>query len=92
MAASNDKERPIDPKEMLPEDSVLSFEEYMEMQRSIGEENRYRILYFLHHQWREKSEGIARRARSCWEHPAPSPQQISRCRVGPEEGQKRGRQ
>lgn len=38
---------PVDPAELLPEDSVLTFEEYMAMQRAIGEGTRYRVLHYL---------------------------------------------
>jgi len=50
MTAASRKESedvPVDPAELLPEDSVLSFEEYLEMQRAIGEKTRYRILHVL---------------------------------------------
>ena len=33
--------------ELLPEDSVLTLDEYLEMQRAIGNETRFRILYVL---------------------------------------------
>ncbi len=45
--AKGDKEYPLDPAEMLPEDSILSFEEYIDMQRAIGEGTRYRLLHYL---------------------------------------------
>lgn len=32
---------------LLPEDSVLTLEEYLEMQRAIGNETRFRILHVL---------------------------------------------
>lgn len=38
---------PLDPRTLLPEESVLSFEEYMAMQRAIGQETRFRILHYL---------------------------------------------
>lgn len=47
MATTNDDDNPFDPAEMLSEDSILSFEEYMDMQRAIGEPTRYRLLYYL---------------------------------------------
>lgn len=48
MATTGDEdERAADPAELLPEDSVLTFEEYMDMQRAIGEGTRYRILHYL---------------------------------------------
>ena len=43
----DDDEVPADPAAMLPENSVLTFEEYMAMQRAIGEGTRYRILHYL---------------------------------------------
>jgi ArsR family transcriptional regulator len=43
----HDEEHPSDPVEMLPEDSILSFKEYIDMQRAIGEPTRYRLLYYL---------------------------------------------
>lgn len=43
----NEEETPVDAADMLPEDSVLTFEEYMDMQRALGEANRYRILHYL---------------------------------------------
>jgi ArsR family transcriptional regulator len=36
-----------DPEDLLPEESVLDFEEYLAMQRAIGNETRFRILYAL---------------------------------------------
>lgn len=45
--AKDDEEYPLDPAEMLSEDSILTFEEYIDMQRAIGEENRYRLLHYL---------------------------------------------
>lgn len=38
---------PEDPEDLLPEQSVLSFEEYLDMQRAIGNPSRFRILYAL---------------------------------------------
>jgi ArsR family transcriptional regulator len=49
MAATDDEEYPLDPAEMLSEDSILSFEEYMDMQRALGEPTRYRLLHYLKH-------------------------------------------
>jgi len=43
----DDDEYPPDPAEMLSEDSILSFKEYIDMQRAIGEETRYRLLHYL---------------------------------------------
>ncbi|WP_276275132.1 transcriptional regulator [Haladaptatus sp. QDMS2] len=41
---------PSDPANLLPEDSVLTFEEYLDMQRTIGHPIRFRILYALKHE------------------------------------------
>lgn len=38
---------PPEPADLLPEQSVLTFEEYMAMQRAIGNETRFRVLYRL---------------------------------------------
>lgn len=38
---------PAEPADLLPEQSVLTFEEYMAMQRAIGNETRFRVLYRL---------------------------------------------
>jgi len=46
-ATTNDDGEPVDPTSLLPEDSVLSFEEYMAMQRAIGEPTRFRIIHYL---------------------------------------------
>lgn len=40
---------PDDPEDLLPETSVLSFEEYLAMQRALGDPSRFRILYALKH-------------------------------------------
>jgi len=45
--AKDDEEYPVDPEKMLSEDSILTFEEYIDMQRAIGEETRYRLLHYL---------------------------------------------
>ena len=50
MTATTHEEKrdvPVDPADMLPENSILSFEDYMQMQRAIGETTRYRLLHFL---------------------------------------------
>ena len=48
MTSPNDSEDAYrEPAEILPENSVLSFEEYMDMQQAIGEKTRYRILHYL---------------------------------------------
>lgn len=44
-----DRRADVEPEDLLPEDSVLAFEDYMEMQRAIGEPKRFRILYALKH-------------------------------------------
>lgn len=41
---------PADPEELLPEDSVLSLEEYLDMHAAVGHRTRYEILYRLVHQ------------------------------------------
>lgn len=38
---------PSEPEGLLPADSVLTFEDYMAMQKAIGEPKRFRILYAL---------------------------------------------
>jgi DNA-binding transcriptional ArsR family regulator len=38
---------PDDPEDLLPDHSILSFEEYMAMQRAIGNGTRFKILYRL---------------------------------------------
>ena len=40
---------PEDPAELLPETSVLSLEEYLAMQRAIGDRTRFEIVYRLVH-------------------------------------------
>jgi ArsR family transcriptional regulator len=47
IAGKNDEEYPPDPAELLPEDSILSFKEYIDMQRAIGQGTRYRLLHYL---------------------------------------------
>lgn len=49
MGTSTQDERtgPAEPADLLPERSVLTFEEYVAMQRAIGNETRFRILYRL---------------------------------------------
>ena len=42
-----DEAGPAEPADLLPEESVLTFEEYMAMQRAIGNETRFRVLYRL---------------------------------------------
>lgn len=44
-----DGEAPLDPEELLPERSVLSLDEYLAMQRSIGDRTRFEIVYRLVH-------------------------------------------
>jgi len=38
---------PPNPADILPEGSILTFEEYMAMQRAVGNETRFRVLYRL---------------------------------------------
>ena len=45
----DDRAPPEDPEDLLPEQSVLSFEEYLDMQQAIGNPSRFRILYALKH-------------------------------------------
>jgi ArsR family transcriptional regulator len=45
--AKDEEELSPDPAEILPEVSVLSFKEYIDMQRAVGEETRYRLLHYL---------------------------------------------
>lgn len=40
---------PEDPEDLLPEDSVLSLDEYLQMHAAIGHRTRYEILYRLVH-------------------------------------------
>jgi DNA-binding transcriptional ArsR family regulator len=40
---------PDDPEEQLPEDSVLSLDEYLAMHAAVGQRTRYEILYRLVH-------------------------------------------
>lgn len=40
---------PPDPEDLLPEDSVLSLEEYLDMHAAVGHRTRYEILYRLLH-------------------------------------------
>ncbi|MFB6309138.1 MAG: ArsR/SmtB family transcription factor [Haloarculaceae archaeon] len=40
---------PDDPDDLLPETSVLSLEEYLAMQRAIGDRTRFEIVYRLLH-------------------------------------------
>ena len=42
-------EVPEDPAELLPEDSVLSLDEYLDMHAAVGNRTRYEILYRLVH-------------------------------------------
>jgi len=46
-SAQNDDTGPAEPADLLPEQSVLTFEEYLAMQRAIGNETRFRVLYRL---------------------------------------------
>ena len=40
---------PEDPEDLLPEESVLSLEEYLAMHAAVGHRTRYEILYRLVH-------------------------------------------
>ncbi|AGB39816.1 winged helix-turn-helix domain-containing protein [Natronococcus occultus] len=40
---------PDDPEELLPDDSILSLDEYLEMHAAVGQRTRYEILYRLVH-------------------------------------------
>ena len=40
---------PADPEELLPDDSILSLEEYLDMHAAVGHRTRYEILYRLVH-------------------------------------------
>ncbi|SHH03733.1 Helix-turn-helix domain-containing protein [Halobaculum gomorrense] len=40
---------PEDPEDLLPEESVLTLEEYLEMHAAIGHRTRYEVLYRLVH-------------------------------------------
>jgi DNA-binding transcriptional ArsR family regulator len=44
-----DRNPPDDPEELLPEESVLTFEEYLDMHAAVGHRTRYGILYRLVH-------------------------------------------
>lgn len=44
-----DADVPEDPADLLPEDSVLTLEEYLDMHAAVGNRTRYEILYRLVH-------------------------------------------
>jgi len=44
-----DEDVPDDPEDLLPEDSVLSLDEYLDMHAAVGHRARYEILYRLVH-------------------------------------------
>lgn len=44
-----DGETPDDPADLLPEESVLSLDEYLDMHAAVGHRTRYEILYRLVH-------------------------------------------
>ncbi len=46
---TTDGDVPADPAELLPAESVLSLEEYLEMHAAVGHRTRYEILYRLVH-------------------------------------------
>ncbi|SDD78247.1 helix-turn-helix transcriptional regulator [Natrinema hispanicum] len=43
------RKNPEDPEDLLPEDSILSLDEYLEMHAAVGHRTRYEILYRLVH-------------------------------------------
>lgn len=52
MATRDDKavgDAPEDPENLLPEHSILSLDEYLDMQRAIGDRTRFEIVYRLAH-------------------------------------------
>ena len=44
-----DGDAPEDPVDLLPETSVLSLDEYLDMQRAIGDRTRFELVYRLVH-------------------------------------------
>jgi ArsR family transcriptional regulator len=46
---TTDGETPPDPADLLPEDSALSLDEYLEMHAAVGHRTRYEIVYRLVH-------------------------------------------
>ncbi|MBV0901977.1 winged helix-turn-helix domain-containing protein [Haloarcula salina] len=44
-----DREFPDDPSDLLPDDSVLSLDEYLAMHAAVGHRTRYEVLYRLVH-------------------------------------------
>jgi DNA-binding transcriptional ArsR family regulator len=52
MATKNsrhEREAPEDPAELLPETSVLTLEEYLDMQAAVGNRTRFEVVYRLSH-------------------------------------------
>lgn len=47
MSADRTEGPPPEPAGLLPERSILTFEEYLAVQRAIGNETRFRVLYRL---------------------------------------------
>ena len=43
------RDHPDDPEDLLPEDSILSLDEYLAMHAAVGHRTRYEILYRLVH-------------------------------------------
>ena len=43
------QDAPQNPEELLPATSVLSLEEYLDMQAALGDETRFRVVYTLSH-------------------------------------------
>ena len=44
-----DNQMPPDPEELLPDDSILSLDEYLDMHAAVGHHSRYEIVYRLVH-------------------------------------------
>ncbi|WP_232701792.1 helix-turn-helix domain-containing protein [Halobacterium wangiae] len=43
------RDAPQNPEELLPATSVLSLQEYLDMQAALGDETRFRVVYTLSH-------------------------------------------
>lgn len=43
------EDTPEDPADLLPEDSLLSLDEYLDIQKAIGNRTRFEIVYRLVH-------------------------------------------
>ena len=46
---SGEGEKPLDPEDLLPEDTVMGLDEYLDMHAAVGHRTRYEILYRLVH-------------------------------------------